>query len=368
MSDSVYVSYSAATRYKTCPTKFFLSKRFSDKRISSAFPFGKAVEKAVDAALDGKDINVAKDVFLAHWNQEHIRGNEYRQVFDNLDLTYYASDLDRNLFALEDEAQLDKWAEEILDEHRRGWLEIIEEIASDISGDRPVNEAQIAFYNRVMWTCCRIRAFVMLEAFYRDILPKIDLTQREHFSSQREVSMQNNEGDKIVGYVDYVVYLKDHGWAILDLKTGASPYAMHKLNTSEQLKTYVAAIGDEIGSKKAGYCVLIKKIKVDKSCNKCDAPREGLAKKCKTEGCGGEYCKNTPRGEAQLIVKDYQDEELDDLLDDYMNVAVAIKNEVKFKNPENCHAFGRVCEFYDHCWKRKALEDIPHLEEKEKKS
>lgn len=368
MSDSIYVSYSAASRYKTCPQKYFLSKRFSDKRVSSSFPFGKAVEKAIDAALDGKDLAFAQDVFLQHWNQEHIRGNEYRQIFDNLDLAYYASDLDKNLFALEDEAQFDKWAEELLDEHRASWLEVFEGIASDISGEKPYTDAQLAFYNRVMWTCCRIRALVMLETFYREILPKIDLTKREHFSSQREVSMSNSEGDKIVGYVDYVVYLKDHGWVILDLKTAASAYAYHKLGTSEQLKTYVAAIGEEIGSKKAGYCVLIKKIKVDKSCNKCDSPKEGMAKKCKKDGCDGLYSKNHLRGEAQLIIKDYQDAELDDMLDDYMNVAVAIKNEVKFKNPENCHAFGRVCEFYDHCWKRKPLQDIPHLEEKEKKS
>lgn len=368
MSDSVYVSYSAANRYKTCPTKFFLSKRYADKRVSSAFPFGKAIESAVDAMLDGKDLAFAQDVFLKNWNEEHIRGNEYRQIFDNLDLAFYASDFDKNLFSLEEEAELDRWAEELLDEHRRAWLEVFEEVASEISADRRIEDAQLAFYNRVMWSCCRKRAMIMLEAFYREILPKIDLTKREHFSKQREVSMSNPEGDKIVGYIDYVVYLKDHGWVILDLKTAASPYAHHKLSTSEQLKTYVAAIGDEIGSKKAGYCVLIKKIKVDKSCNKCDAPREGVAKKCRTEGCGGEYSKNTPRGETQLVVHEYIDAELDDLLEDYMNVAVAIKNNVSFKNPENCHAFGRVCEFYEHCWRRKPLEEIPHLEKKESKS
>ena len=88
-----------------------------------------------------------------------------------------------------------------------------------------------------------------------------------------------------------------------------------------------------------------------------------MAKKCKK--CGeGEYSKSSLRGETQLIVKEYQETELDDLLDDYMNVAVAIKNEVNYKNPANCTQYGRQCEFYDVCWRRKDPSKIEHLEDK----
>lgn len=363
MGDSVYVSYSAASRYKTCPTKYFLARRYQDRRISSALPFGKAVEMGVSAMLDGKDLATAQDIFCQHWSQEHVKGDEYRQIFDNLDLQFYASDFDQNLLAHEDEAQLDAWAEELLEERRKSWLEVFDDINDDLRRDKEVSDAQLAFYNRVLWTCCRIRGMVMLAAFHDEILPQVDLTKREHFCSQREVSMSNEDGDRIVGYVDYVLFLKDHGWVIIDLKTAANPYAAHALSTSEQLRTYVAAIGQEIDSRKAGYVVLIKKIKVDKSCNKCDAPREGAAKKCKK--CSqGEYSKVALRGETQLIVREFQEQELEELLEDYMNVAVAIKNEVNYKNPEGCYKFGRQCEFYEHCWKRKALTEIPHLEDK----
>lgn len=367
MSKPIYVSYSAASRFKSCPQKYYLSKRFQDRRISSALPFGKAIEKGVDALFDGKDLAFAQDTFAQHWSQEHIKGEEYRQIFDNLDLQFYASDFDKNIFAVEDEGVLDEWAEELLDEKHRGWLEVFEDINGLIKEDREVADAQLAFYNRVIWLCCRIRGMVMLDAFEREILPQLDLTKRDHFASQREVSMSNNEGDKIVGYVDYVVFHKDHGWIILDLKTAGAPYTMHKLDTSEQLRTYVAAIGEEIGSYKAGYAVLLKKVKLDKTCNKCGAEKQGMAKKCKSDGCDGEYSKSTPRGETQLIVKEFDPESLDDILDDYMNVAVAMKNEVNFKNTESCFAFGRKCEFYDHCWKRKKLEELDHLEAKEKK-
>lgn len=366
MSKPIYVSYSGASRFKACPQKYYLSKRYADVRISSAFPFGKAVEMGVSAMLDGKDLNFALDTFQQHWNQEHVKGNEYRQIFDNLDLQFYASDFDKNLFSMEDEKQLDDWAEELLEERNRSWLEIFEGVNDDIKNDKKVSDAQLAFYNRVIWSCCRIRGIVMLEAFHSEVLPKVDLSKREHYASQREVSMSNEEGDKITGYVDYVLFLKDYGWVIIDLKTAAYPYNMHALDTSEQLRTYVAAIGQEIDSRKAGYVVLLKKIKIDKACDKCGAEREGLAKKCKK--CGeGTYSKNTLRGETQIIIKEYKEEELDDLLEDYMNVAVAIKNEVNFKNPANCTQYGRQCEFYDVCWKRKDPSTIPHLEDKEAK-
>lgn len=364
MSNSIYISYSAASKFKSCPQKYYLSKRFQDIRISSAFPFGKAIEKGVDAMIDGKELSIAQEIFAEHWNTEHIKGNEYRQIFDNLDLQFYASDFDNNLFSIQDEEQFDGWADELLDEKAKSWLEVFEEINNNIKFDKQISDAQLAFYNRVIWTCCKIRGTVMLQAFHDDILPQIDLTQREFFASQKEVSMSNSEGDKVTGYLDYILFLKKHGWVTLDLKTAASRYDMHQLDTSEQLKTYVAAEGARIGSKKAGYCVLLKKIKKDKACNKCDAEQEGMAKNCKK--CKeGTYSKITLRGETQLIIKEYQDDELDDLLEDYMNVAVAIKNEVNFKNPGNCTAYGRQCEFYDICWKRKNPDEVPHLEDKD---
>src|SRR5690606_15438086 len=138
---------------------------------------------------------------------------------------------DKNLFTHEDEAEMDAWAEELLEERSRSWLEVFDDINTLIKDDREVADAQLAYYNRVLWLCCRVRGMVMLDAFAREILPQLDLTKREHFKAQREVSMQNDEGDKIVGYIDYVVFHKEHGWIILDLKTAGAPYTMHKLDT-----------------------------------------------------------------------------------------------------------------------------------------
>lgn len=365
MGNPVYVSYSGASRYKQCPTKYFLSKKYQDVRVSSSFPFGKAVEAGVSSLLEGKTLEEAKQRFQSNWETEHVKGNEFRQVFDNLDLNYYASDFDANLVDLEDRKILDDWAAELLDEKQRSWDEVFDGIKMSLDNNRSVTDSELAFYNRVMWTCCLIRGETMIQAFNDQILPKLDLTKTEHFSMQREVSMSNDQGDKIVGYIDFVVFHRELGWIILDLKTAGTAYTQHALDTSEQLRTYVAAIGPELKSLTAGYAVLLKKIKVDRSCDACGAKREsGTAKKCKV--CGkGEYTKATLRGESQLMLKAYTDADLDDLVDDYMNVATAIANNVNFKNPGSCFNYGRPCEFIDICWKQKDPSQIQYLESKQ---
>jgi hypothetical protein len=366
MSRPVFVSYSGASKYKQCPTKFFLSKRWQDRRISSAFPFGKAVEKGVDVLMDGGTLEDAQQAFAANWEVEHIKGSEYRQIFDNLEIQFYASDFDKNLFATaQDEAKLDAWAAELIGPEKR-WLEAFEEVGEAIKSPKGVTDSELAFYNRVIWECCRIRGNAMVEAFEREILPELDMTKTEHLAKQREIAMVGDKGDKISGYVDYVVFHKTHGWLILDLKTASYPYDRHALESSEQLRTYVAALGNEIGSNKAGYAILLKKVKIDKSCDNCGAEREGMAKNCKK--CGkGQYTIAKLRGETQLVFKEYSEEEIEDLMEDYANVVAAIKNEVNFKNPTSCMAYGKPCEFYEHCWGRKKLEEISYLEDKKAK-
>jgi hypothetical protein len=367
MSRPVFISYSGASKYKQCPRKYFLSKRWQDKRVSSAFPFGKAVEKGVDVLMDGGNLADAQQAFAANWELEHIKGTEYRQIFDNLDIQFYVSDFDKSLFTTEaDYKKLDDWAAELVSPDKR-WLEAFEEVSESFKSPKGISDSELAFYNRVIWECCRIRGNAMIEAFQLEILPKLDLTKKEHFAKQAEISMAGDKGDKISGYIDYIVYHKDHGWLILDLKTASYPYDRHAIETSEQLRTYVASIGDKIGSNRAGYAILLKKIKIDKSCNECGASREGMAKNCKA--CGrGQYTASKLRGETQLIFKEYSEEEIQDIMEDYTNVVAAVKNEVDFKNPTACTAFGRQCEFYEHCWGKKKLEELAHLEDKQGKS
>lgn len=369
MSKPIYVSYSGATKYKACPEKYFLGKRYETRLISSAFPFGKATEVGVEAMLLGKSLDDAITMFIAKWEVEDERGTP-RPVFDNLAIEYYSSDFDANLLAGEETTkQVREWTTELFDAETDPYKKF-DEVSDQLKKDESkLTDEELTFYNRVMWLCCLIRGQVMLTAFHDELLPKLTLLKVDGKpASQIEVSIKNEEGDKVVGFMDFLVKHADYEEPIiLDLKTAAYPYEDHALRTSEQLRTYVAVKGAELGTRRAGYAVLLKKVKVDRTCDKCGAPKEGMAKNCKKKDCGGTYSVNTLRGETQFITRQYDDELLQDVLNDYDNVTVAIKNEVTFKNPANCTAYGRKCEFYDLCWNKAKPEELQHLKDKNSK-
>lgn len=368
MSDNkgLYVSYSAASRFKTCPAKYHLSKQYQSRLIPSALPLGKALESGVEHLLTGGNLPEALAVFEKFWHTEAVKGAETRPIYDNLAVEFYASDYEKSVFVGDKAEQAQKWSDELL-KSDVAWQEAFDNIGSQMKKDETrVSTDELTLYNRIMWLSCLIRGQIMIKAFNDKLLPKLTLLKDDqgNYLKQREVSIEGDNGDKIVGYIDFIVKHADYAEPIiLDLKSAAYEYQDHALTTSEQLRTYVAAIGSDFDTRRAGYAVLIKKIQVEKSCDKCGARRDGLAKNCKT--CGkGQYTVATFDADVQFITKKYEDSELQDVLNDYGSVITAIKNDVNFKNPSNCNMYNRKCEFYDVCWKRKKAEDIEHLEAK----
>lgn len=362
----LYVSYSAASRFKTCPTKYHLSKKYQSKLIPSALPLGKAIESGVETLLVGGSLEEALASFDKNWHTEALKADERRPIYDNLAVEFYASDYDKNLIIDENAEEVQKWADELV-KSDLAWQEIFDNVGSQMKKDESqVSISELTFYNRVMWLSCLIRGKVMIKAFHDKLLPKLTLLKDDqgNYLKQKEVSIVSEDGDKIVGYIDFVVKHADYEEPIiLDLKSAAYEYPEHALTTSEQLRTYVAAIGADLGTRRAGYAVLIKKIVIEKSCDKCGVKRDGLAKNCKS--CGkGQYTVPSFDADVQFVTKEYRDEELEDVLNDYSSVITAIKNEVNFKVPGNCNQYNRKCEFYDVCWKRKSATEIEHLEEK----
>lgn len=366
----VRISYSAARRYKECPEKHALSAKFENRLISSAFPFGKAIEGGVETMLKGGSLKDAIDVFIAKWNVEDIPKGETRPVFDNLAVEYYKSDYDYALIRADEEQEIQSWFEELFpdaDEDKH-WSEEFDAIVKQMSEDESkVELEELTFYNRVVWLCCLVRGKVMLKSFSEKLLPKLKLaTLGKGPALQIKVNIRGDDGDEVLGYVDGIVMHEDFKEPIIvDFKTASSEYQDHALKTSEQLRTYVAALAGDVDTRRAGYIVLIKKINVEKSCDKCGHTREsGSAKNCKKDDCKGKYTVPSFDSDVQFITTKYEDSELEDVLEDYANVAAAIKHRVKFKNPNSCMAFGKRCEFYQVCWSGKKPEQLEHLKEK----
>lgn len=356
------LSYSSIKTFKDCPQKYFFSREWRSKKTSSAFPFGLAVESAATAMIKGKSLDEALEVFDKEW-----------EPILKEDIDYYNSDLDLNLFGKDEEEQLKDWTVSIFGD-KADWREELDNSIKSSANKANMRPKSLEYFNKASWLACAIRAELMLKAFHDEILPRIEsvIKVEKKEGIQYKIRMENDDGDAIEGYPDFILKLKDvKNPVILDLKTASSfqYYDEHAIETSDQLKTYAAALWGLIGPVSVGYAVLIKRIGAKKSCSTCghERPKGSRAENCKEKNCKGKYDDVDLYSDARLFIKDLEEAELDDILDEYMNIAVAIKNEVTFRNPNNCMSYGRQCEFYDVCWKGKKIEDIEDLEPKDKK-
>ena len=359
----VKLSYSSVNRYKACPNKFKYSKLYRSKKIPSVLPFGKAVEEGIMALLLGSSLQEALAVFEANWLTEDSFGDK-RKIYGNTAVEYYTSDYDKNLIAGFMDQAMDLEATELTS--KSNWQEAFEDIIDKHKKKKKTTAQEEAFFSKIMWNCCKVRGEIMIQSFHEQILPQVEEVVKIKGTPlvQKEVSFSNEEGDEIVGYSDVVLKLKKIDKPIIfDIKTSFARYSKHQIDSSEQLKIYSAALYEELNSRYAGYIVLVKKVKIAKSCSSCGHVREGLAKNCK-QCKKGQYDKLSYSNDIQLVYKEFKENELEDVMEEYGKVAMAIKNNLFYKNASNCDQYNRKCDYYDLCWYHKKIEDIDYLEKK----
>lgn len=367
--NAVWLSYSGASTFKACPEKFYLSKEWQAKGNFSYFVFGSAVECGITSALIDRDRQKMLEAFERNWKAERADDPEKsKPIFDNWTIEYSAKDLDIDL--LDDETvRMDQWVTELFNDVTLTWKAKIFEIFVKIKDKKKLSDEEDKFYKRLAWLSMKKKGEFMLNSFFDGKLKDIKglATIDGKPAAQLRIDIPSDDGDNIVGYVDYVVEMNDGTIVVLDCKTAASAYDQHKLDTSEQLKTYAAALAsnfDEVPQ--IGYLVLVKDLVTEKSCTNCGAIRENSKlKNC--VACGeGKYEKASYSAEIQLMRREIYEDEMDDQLEDYSQVADAIRNKIRYKNPENCFSFGRRCEFYEYCHKGKALDKLTTVEPKKK--
>lgn len=358
MSKKIRISYSSVNDFKECPEKMFLKKKWKNKKQSSALKFGAAVEAGIEALLLGKPYEEACNEFHDKWYKSEA--NKYEdsiQVFDNEYIFYYNSDFDKEILTLNDFDLFDEWCDNLNMEQPEDYLAFVSSVQKDIKEEVEIDPTTLKLYNRIMWTCCDIRGPYMIKAFERDILPTVE----DVLACQERITIVNKEGDEADGTIDFKAKLLElPSAAVMDLKTASRPYDDHKLESSDQLRIYASAVQLDY----IGYWVVIKKLKHDKSCNKCGHIRENYRLRNCSECKGGKYTETQTKGETQTLIREFNKADQEDVLEDFSEVLNAIANQARWKNPNSCFNFNTKCEFYDHCWKRKALEKMDHLEKK----
>ena len=92
-----------------------------------------------------------------------------------------------------------------------------------------------------------------------------------------------------------------------------------------------------------------------------------MSKKC--QQCNkGSFIVSGLEGRVQFIHQEFPIEQLEDKLNDYAVTVQDIKHGVREKNDKACYSYGRKCEFFDHCWAGKALNEIEDIKPKVRKS
>jgi len=370
--NNVWLSYSSVSTFKACPEKFYLQKDWKAVGNFSYFVFGSAIEAGITEALTSRDREKMLEAFERNWKTENAGStakDEYKkekQIFDNPTIQYSNTDIDLDLLE-EESVRLDQWVAEIFNDVNMTYKPTMLSLFKKLKDGEELNDKEDKFFKRVGWMSLKVKGKYMLNSFFDKTLGQIkrivEIDGKP--ATQMRIDIGSDGGDKIIGYVDYVVEMEDGRIVVLDCKTAAAPYDYHALLTSEQLKTYAAALShklDEIPD--IGYLVLVKKFATEKSCTNCGALRENSKlKNCVS--CGeGRYENTSYSAEVQLITREISEEEMDAQLEDYSHIADAIRNKVRFKNPSSCMSFGRKCEFYDHCFKGKPLEKLTTIEKK----
>jgi hypothetical protein len=344
------LSYSATSTFKICPEKYYLQKKWRPPLNASALPFGKAVENGVDVLLEGKPLAKALLEFKKAWiTSPATPFSDPKQIFDSLDVFYYASDYDKNLLQSADLRLLSRWSEDLL--NNKDWETEVKKVKKQIDDGGSILNKERRLYHRVLWMCCRRRGIEMLKSFYYEILPQIE----DVIEIQKEIKIENESGDYITGYIDYILKHKDYEKPIvIDLKTAGKLYEKHDLETSDQLRLYAASQNmDHIG-----YIVLLKKIKSEKSCDKCNHVRENY-RLTKCSECGkGKYRVESLKAATQFLITKISEQDMDAVLNDMSDIGIAIKNNIKWKNSESCFLYNKKCDYYDVCWGDKTIEQL----------
>lgn len=361
------LSHSQVSKYQQCPTswKYYYLDKIRSKYSRSALCFGTALDKAVGPFLQQteNETRTPTQIFDAYWEYQEINGvNTYLPTLTSF--VYAKTDFDKDLLTKEDKkAILDVTG--LNDEFALKLVAKRNEVGFD-----KLDEVEKKNVNYIFWRSLRNKGHYMVEAFRKKVLPRLTKIH----SVQELVELENEEGDKIIGYVDFIAEMQGYeGAIILDLKTSAMEYEEDSVITSPQLSLYVHALQEKYNTRKAGYIVLNKHLIKNKTkiCKTCyHDGTGGMAKTCDKETmqmvankkgeqveklvrCSGEWDIGVnPEVYVQFIVDDIptQTEEL--VLQNIEDINTAIKTQSFTRNLQSCtNTFGGLCDYINLCYR-----------------
>ena len=347
------LSHSSLRLFSECGQryKYHYIDRVRETVFHSALAFGSAIDEALNDLLIKRDLGRASDIFMDKWAKGRI-GSSFEELANNLKLVYGASDFDVNLLTEEDLELFSKYVSS--DKDPASFVKEVQELKANIGWDN-LEESTRSKYNYTNWLSMRRKGLAMIKSYYDKVLPQIF----EVVSIQEEISLENDEGDKITGFVDFVATMKDGKNYVLDNKTSARAYDEDSAARSQQLVLYYHTLKEKYNLAGVGFIVLNKNIRLNKSktCSVCGHEGEGSrAKTCDNEieskRCGGTWdVKVDPECYIQTVLNEVTPESEALILDNFIDINQMIKLGIFYKNLAACKNGNLICPYINLCHK-----------------
>jgi hypothetical protein len=222
-----------------------------------------------------------------------------------------------------------------------------------------LSSVQRKFYNHLNWLSMHRKATILIRAYIQKIVPQI----KEVLSTQEMVTLTNEDGDEVVGYLDAVVRWVDDRIVVVDHKTAAREYDWDAVLKSPQLSLYMHSVSEKYeNTRTAGYIVLRKNLDKNRTKVCCECKHNGTgsrAKSCdntKEDGkrCGGEWIERiTPEGRIDVLINEIPHRTEEIVMENMAEINHMIKQGIYTRNMNACsNPF--PCQFAELCFKNDA--------------
>jgi hypothetical protein len=366
-------SFSQSSTYVACPRYWWNSynEKWKSEVEAASLYFGTAVDASIMAMLENKPDYMA--IFKDRWRKAFQYGKA-TPIFDNPDIVYNTADFDDDVLLPKDLDQMLLWAAELKVGDGPNPVDIFKEIAKIKKNPyKRTSDAQMKYFSRCSWLSMKRKGEVLINSFKDQFLPKIKVVH----TTQKYAKIEGQDGDLITGYIDMILEIEGYDKPVIfDLKTAARPYEQSQIDLTEQLTLYAAMKANEYQTDLVGYVVLCKNIPKETvaHCKSCGHTKDGRHQTCnnmverefphptikdvplieiKSVRCEGEWLEKTVlKPIVQVLVERKTPEQVEELLKDYSNIILAMKNRIVYKNTSKCLSwYGSKCVFYDLCHK-----------------
>ena len=352
------LSHSQSMKYQDCGQAWHnhYNERIRPVTKSSALFFGNVLDSAVEDYLNNKNKDQAIDILRTSWEEIEINGKK-EAMFDSTKVIYSNADYDAELLEEEDLGVLKaEYGDDVLDQVKAIYKQ------KSAVGFNYLKHSSKVLLNKANWFSMLRKGMLMLDRAF--VL--IDENVEEVLATQVKVNLENEDGDSIVGYADFVVKWKGYEDPIVfDLKTSSIEYAEDSAKNSPQLSVYVHDLRSTYNTSTVGFMVLHKRVKKDrqKICSVCK--HDGSATRHRTcnaevdgERCGGEFNEVVKFSIRDQIIIDTIDPVVEKMVIANMDaVNVSIKSGIITKNLNACEKPWGMCPYHSLCFKDASLTD-----------